>query len=62
MANETNKPNQPAPAGSQVGNRPIAGEGTVPVKKGQDPIAGETTKVVLGGGGTSTAGTPVPLA
>jgi hypothetical protein len=34
-----------------MGNRPIAGEGTVLVKKGQDPIAGETTKVVLGGGG-----------
>jgi hypothetical protein len=34
-----------------VGSAPIVGEPTALVQKGQDPIAGETTQAILGGGG-----------
>lgn len=46
-------PPLPAPdaSGTPVGSAPIQGEPTGLVQKGLDPIGGETTQTILGGGG-----------
>jgi hypothetical protein len=51
MAKAESKPQPKAPSGNPAGKVPIGGEGTAPSTKSLNSIPGETTRVVLGGGG-----------